>query len=115
MSLDVNWGAISPPLSDAEKETGAFCVGLAMAACGINAVTNEAQMAEMIARLTYFDRLQTSTTLCGRGGEDLNTVAFWTRWRGVAVNVAPEGRNAWMKRISSSVMADIERATSVAP
>jgi len=109
MALYVDWGKIDPPLSDFEKEHWAFGVGIGMCAAGMPAIKTDDDITEMMVRAELYGRLFNRALIMDAHGTDKNTVEFWRRWRGVSVNANKESRTAWVKRMTTQALNDIER------
>lgn len=100
MTLDVHWANINPPLTDQEKEGWAFSVGVTMLACGMAKLKTDSDVIEMHTRVTLYSRLNGGPIFCNGRGEDQNTLEFWFRWKGVAVNGSRKLFTLWMEGIT---------------
>lgn len=109
VSLDVSWGKISPPLTDAEKEGWAFPIGCTLLACGMDRLRNTDDAVELYARCTMLDRMNGSPTLTDARGDDCNNLELWLRWVGVAVNSSRVPRTTWLARMANNKFADVQR------
>lgn len=109
MTLDVTWAKIQPPLTDNEKDGWAFAVGTTMLVCGMDKLATDSDVVEMYTRLTIFDRLVGHPTFVSGRGVNCNTLEFWMRWQGVAINNRRTTRAAWLNRVSTEQFDKEER------
>jgi hypothetical protein len=107
MSLTVYWEAIKPPLSENDKAS-AFSVGIVMLACGMAEIHTDRDIEEIHLRVEIYDRLTESHAMATTSFINLNTLAFWRRWRGVRVNGTHERRDRWVKRIVNGIFMELE-------
>lgn len=91
-----------------QRESHGYTVGIYMLMTGIPVIETAAHVAEMVARVRFYNRLmQVDDATC----RDLESVDFWTKtWAPIRVNGNKETRSAWRKRITDSSFSEIDYA-----